>query len=391
MLVFLWSIFLYQTHAEVSLLHFTFLDHFLYFSKNVHIYLLPYVSICLCGSVGSGGDLHNNQHDVPENLLDSLSSKTMSNLNSFEPPSATSSCNNYLKKLSNTCNIWDFPNTSLNGPNFMQGQSFSSNNKLSNSVGDWSIAPPDPEVNLPFDSSPMSLGSSSTCHGLCGSTIPRTQYGSELEASVGTALFRRSPSIYSSNNVLGDGFGPTNTSIMAENSRYYGGVAGSLCRGFDDDNTSSSFGSRIGRRFKTLNLSDCKIKPVSSPLVSKQAGEIKSIRFYWRRRFIYVCFFIDMEFFSLSGCDKQVVHHELSDLNSNLCGFHVKFNRSNSSDHSILYLSTIMVSKSFTISRNLSHMFGGFALNKSFHLSSLVWFFHSYEQELIAIMIFYNI
>ncbi|KAI6685950.1 hypothetical protein NL676_031863 [Syzygium grande] len=217
--------------------------------------------------VGSGGDLHNNQHDVPENLLDSLSSKTMSNLNSFEPPSATSPCNNYLKKLSNTCNIWDFPNTSLNGPNFMQGQRFSSNNKLSNSVGDWSIAPPDPEVNLPFDSSPMSLGSSSTCHGLCGSTIPRTQYGSELEASVGTALFRRSPSIYSSNNVLGDGFGPTNTSIMAENSRYYGGVAGSLCRGFDDDNTSSSFGSRIGRRFKTLNLSDCKIKPVSSPLV----------------------------------------------------------------------------------------------------------------------------
>ncbi|KAF8040015.1 hypothetical protein BT93_B2283 [Corymbia citriodora subsp. variegata] len=190
----------------------------------------------------------------------------MSNLNGFEPPTAASTCNNYLKKLGNTCNIWDFPNTSLSGSTFMQGQRFGSNNKLSNSVSDWSIAPPDPEVNLPFDSSPMSLGSSSTCHALCGPMIPRAQYGGELEASVGTALFRRSPSVYSSNNILGDGFGPTNTSVMADNGRYYGGVAGSLGRGFDDDNTSS-FGSRIGRRFKTLNLSDCKTKPVSSPPV----------------------------------------------------------------------------------------------------------------------------
>ncbi|XP_030512787.1 transcription factor bHLH111 isoform X3 [Rhodamnia argentea] len=218
-------------------------------------------------SVGSGGDLHSHQHEVPENLLDSLSSKTMSNLNSFEPPSATSSCSNYLKKSGNTYNIWDFPNTSLNGSTFMQGQRFSSNHKLSTSVGDWSIAPPDPEVNLPFGSSPMSLSSSSTCHGLCGSTILRPQYSGELEASVGTALFRRSPSVYSSNNVLGDGFGPTNASITADNGRYYGGAAGSSSRGFDDDDTSSSFSSRIGRRFKTLNLSDCKIKPVSSPPV----------------------------------------------------------------------------------------------------------------------------
>ncbi|XP_030512780.1 transcription factor bHLH111 isoform X2 [Rhodamnia argentea] len=217
--------------------------------------------------VGSGGDLHSHQHEVPENLLDSLSSKTMSNLNSFEPPSATSSCSNYLKKSGNTYNIWDFPNTSLNGSTFMQGQRFSSNHKLSTSVGDWSIAPPDPEVNLPFGSSPMSLSSSSTCHGLCGSTILRPQYSGELEASVGTALFRRSPSVYSSNNVLGDGFGPTNASITADNGRYYGGAAGSSSRGFDDDDTSSSFSSRIGRRFKTLNLSDCKIKPVSSPPV----------------------------------------------------------------------------------------------------------------------------
>ncbi|RVX11447.1 Transcription factor bHLH111 [Vitis vinifera] len=112
-------------------------------------------------NVGSNGDLHGSQ-DVGENLLDALSSKSLST-GIFEP-----ACD-YLKKMDNS---WEFTNSTsfsnfdkhFNGfsENFIGSERLT---KLSDLVSNWSIAPPDPEVNHQFDpqicnmslSSPMDI------------------------------------------------------------------------------------------------------------------------------------------------------------------------------------------------------------------------------------------
>lgn len=119
-----------------------------------------------CRSVGNN-DLNNNMsHDVGENFLDALSSKSLSNTAMYAP-----ACD-YLKKLDNVNSNWEFTNSSSatdaihasNLNNFERqiniNGSFSSDN-LPNLVGTWSIAPPEPQVvNSPFFNLPQV-----SCHG----------------------------------------------------------------------------------------------------------------------------------------------------------------------------------------------------------------------------------
>ncbi|XP_022775698.1 transcription factor bHLH111-like isoform X2 [Durio zibethinus] len=103
-------------------------------------------------SVGSNGDLRNGP-DVGENLFEALSSKSTSSAGIFDP-----ACD-YLKKIDGN---WEFTNSSVFNNFFknLNGYDDTSNDhdhqsaieserftKLSNLVSDWSIAPPDPQVD----------------------------------------------------------------------------------------------------------------------------------------------------------------------------------------------------------------------------------------------------
>ncbi|XVE91920.1 hypothetical protein REPUB_Repub01dG0052800 [Reevesia pubescens] len=117
-------------------------------------------------SVGSNGDLRNGP-DVGENLFEAISSKSNSSAGIFEP-----ACD-YLKKIDGN---WEFPNPSvfnnliknLNGYEYNTSTDHDHQNsniesdqrltKLSNLVSNWSIAPPDPQVN------PQFINPKSICH-----------------------------------------------------------------------------------------------------------------------------------------------------------------------------------------------------------------------------------
>lgn len=107
--------------------------------------------------------MHNNDHDVGENFLDALSSKSLSSSHAmYEEPAC-----DYLKKLDNT--TWEFTNVSAasNFNNFQKqinnGGFIDNNNlininienerltKLSNLVSTWSLAPPEPQVLMDHD------------------------------------------------------------------------------------------------------------------------------------------------------------------------------------------------------------------------------------------------
>ncbi|XWS22892.1 hypothetical protein CRYUN_Cryun29cG0074900 [Craigia yunnanensis] len=107
-------------------------------------------------SVGRNGDLRSNGPDVGENLFEAMSSKSTS-AGFFEP-----ACE-YLKKIDGN---WEFPNSSvfnnfiknLDGYDTSTDHDHQSSNesdqrltKLSNLVSNWSIAPPDPQVNPQFN------------------------------------------------------------------------------------------------------------------------------------------------------------------------------------------------------------------------------------------------
>ncbi|XP_077246368.1 transcription factor bHLH111-like [Tasmannia lanceolata] len=94
-------------------------------------------------SVGSNRDLHSGQDDG-ENFLSALSSKNLT-VEMFEP-----ACD-YIKKLNNS---WEFTNTTCF--NNMEKQLHSHDGSLmehprlttlSNLVGNWSIAPPEPQID----------------------------------------------------------------------------------------------------------------------------------------------------------------------------------------------------------------------------------------------------
>ncbi|OMO93923.1 hypothetical protein COLO4_16623 [Corchorus olitorius] len=122
-------------------------------------------------SVGSNGDLRNSQDIGENNLFEAISSKTTSSPGLiFEP-----ACD-YLKKIDT--NNWEFPNSSSVFNNFIKNINGNYTNdhhhhhqssiesadqrftKLSNLVSNWSIAPPDPELNNNHEH--MSLNSSSS-------------------------------------------------------------------------------------------------------------------------------------------------------------------------------------------------------------------------------------
>uniref|UniRef100_A0A5B7BVS3 BHLH domain-containing protein n=1 Tax=Davidia involucrata TaxID=16924 RepID=A0A5B7BVS3_DAVIN len=248
-------------------------------------------------SVGSSGELQNSQ-DVGENLLDAIPSKNLST-GMFEPAF------DYLKKIDNS---WEFTNlTSFN--NFEKHYNgFNESlieserlNKLSNLVSNWSIAPPDPEINHQFDprSCSISLGSrmdqysqSDLCHvkqtvsdsTSCGGGINRnfasfSCYGHdlkmenehpEIETPAG-ALLRRS---FNSNGI-GYQVG-LNNSIVGDNGKNYYGITDVPCNNARSFTDVISFSSETKPLvdihatksvLKSLNLSDCKkqVLQTSSP------------------------------------------------------------------------------------------------------------------------------
>jgi hypothetical protein len=114
-------------------------------------------------SVENNGELHNG-HGVGENFLEALSSKSISSNGLFDHHQPAY---DYLKKLDNNSN-WEFTSNSsfnnfdkaqhhLNGsfntdhphPHHHNQNSLIPNesDRLSNLVSNWSIAPPDPEIN----------------------------------------------------------------------------------------------------------------------------------------------------------------------------------------------------------------------------------------------------
>ncbi|XVF85513.1 hypothetical protein PTKIN_Ptkin17bG0123400 [Pterospermum kingtungense] len=101
----------------------------------------------------SNGDLRNNSPDVGDNLFEAISSKNTS-IGIFEP-----ACD-YLKKIDGN---WEFPSPSVFN-NFIKNlneyetstdhdnqSSIESETKLSNLVSNWSIAPPDPQLDPQFN------------------------------------------------------------------------------------------------------------------------------------------------------------------------------------------------------------------------------------------------
>lgn len=96
--------------------------------------------IIYCRSVSNNGDqLHNNQ-DVGENLINSYPSKNLAT-GLFDHPAC-----DYLKKMDNG---WDSTFNNFNDDIFEPQSRLT---KLSsNLVSNWSIAPPDPQVNHHFN------------------------------------------------------------------------------------------------------------------------------------------------------------------------------------------------------------------------------------------------
>ncbi|PQP95389.1 transcription factor bHLH111 [Prunus yedoensis var. nudiflora] len=115
-------------------------------------------------SVNGNNDLQHNDHDVGENFLDALSSKSLSTDHVMYEPAC-----DYLKKLDNS--TWEFTKyvsaasnnfnsfeKQLNG-GFMENNNMNNNvnienerlTKLSNMVNTWSIAPPEPQLVMDHD------------------------------------------------------------------------------------------------------------------------------------------------------------------------------------------------------------------------------------------------
>ncbi|XP_034681154.1 transcription factor bHLH111 [Vitis riparia] len=241
-------------------------------------------------NVGSNGDLHGSQ-DVGENLLDALSSKSLST-GIFEP-----ACD-YLKKMDNS---WEFTNSTsfsnfdkhFNGfsENFIGSERLT---KLSDLVSNWSIAPPDPEVNHQFDpqicnmslSSPMDIQYSQP--DLCHMKLTFNESAScGMGASRNSGLlscYRHDQKVENDHHEIGSSPGPLlrrpcqsngigyqfglNGSIVGDNGKYYYGIPNTTCsnpRNFAD---VISFSSRLCKPLvdsreskpclKPLSLSDCK-------------------------------------------------------------------------------------------------------------------------------------
>ncbi|XWS69407.1 hypothetical protein CRYUN_Cryun04dG0176400 [Craigia yunnanensis] len=240
-------------------------------------------------SIGSNGDLRNGP-DAGENLFEAISSKSNSSAGIFEP-----ACD-YLKKIDGN---WEFTNSSvfnnlfksLNGYDTSIDHDHQSSieserlTKLSNLVSNWSIAPPDPQVNPQFINQKscdhISLTSNSVENysqqlpAFCGmATIKNPVFIScydnanhrhdvkmetqSLDMEAPTSYFRRA---FKGNNNNGYHHHNSliNSSMKADN--FYGSMSHSPC-------TSTITYSRLSKPlvdihaskpcFRPLKLSDCK-------------------------------------------------------------------------------------------------------------------------------------
>ncbi|KAM7487854.1 hypothetical protein LguiB_025338 [Lonicera macranthoides] len=221
-------------------------------------------------NVGSNGGLQNGQ-DVGDNLLNVYSSKNLQAGLMFDP-----ACD-YLKKMDNG---WEFSsspcfnNFDKNFNNGFNDAIFENErlSKLSNLVSNWSIAPPEPEINHQFGphGCNISLSSSTTFdhHQYSQSTVMdvRTNglhscYGHDMKVDERRPI---EPLIRKSmNGVNGVGYqmGINNSMNVADNGKYYYGLpdmsfGSCLSKPLVDVSASKSLTKN------NLNLSDCK-KPSS--------------------------------------------------------------------------------------------------------------------------------
>ncbi|OAY29395.1 transcription factor bHLH111 [Manihot esculenta] len=248
--------------------------------------------------VGSNGELHNIQ-DVGENLLDALSSKSISS-GIFEP-----ACD-YLKKMDNN---WEYTNAPsftsfdhkpINGfstdhHSFIESERVT---KLSNLVRNWSIAPPDPGVEVSRETIDPITCNISLSSSLNHYTHPQTYSDS---ASFGTGMNRKSGflSCYGhdlkvenehrhvdipgyifrrsfNGNGIGNHIGLSSGSVVADNSKYYHGVPDNTCTSARTFTDGAAFNGRYSKPlidiqgpkpfFKSLNLSDCGKQGVQNSL-----------------------------------------------------------------------------------------------------------------------------
>ncbi|XP_010529849.1 PREDICTED: transcription factor bHLH111 [Tarenaya hassleriana] len=93
---------------------------------------------------GNSVDMHESNGNLGEQMIDHFTSKKPSAPTSFEPP-----CDNYPKKMDSNGNFWNYSNQIRYGLDD-QDQSLVQSHRLSkfsNLVGNWSIAPPNPDMN----------------------------------------------------------------------------------------------------------------------------------------------------------------------------------------------------------------------------------------------------
>ncbi|XP_021598702.1 uncharacterized protein LOC110604730 isoform X2 [Manihot esculenta] len=261
----------------------------------------------LFGVGSNNGDLHNIQ-DVGENLLDALSSKSIST-GIFEP-----ACD-YLKKMEN--NNWEFTNSpSFNTFEHKHVNGFSTDHlssieservtKLSNLVNNWTIAPPDPGVAVSHETIDpiacnISLGSTVNHYSQpqtysdsasCGTEILNTKSGflscydghdikledERRHVESPGYIFRRS---FNNCNGVGYDIGLSSGSVVADNSKYYYGVPNNTCasaRNFTDVAFNGRFNKPMidiqGNTpcFKSLNSSDCRKQRGQTSLPGRGKG-----------------------------------------------------------------------------------------------------------------------
>ncbi|KAK1390160.1 Transcription factor bHLH111 [Heracleum sosnowskyi] len=222
----------------------------------------------LWNHVLSAENLHNTQ-DVGDNLINAFSLRNLSEGRLFEP-----ACSDYLKKLDNGWEISSFEKN-FNG---YSNSTFETERltKASNSVNNWSIAPPDPEISSHFNPLSCFISLSPTAdrysiptinQKLVGSYLPHSPKLENETCASGNSLQR---SI--SSNGTGYLMGMDSTSVI-DNSKFYGAVLDVSCNkgiNFADlphfnSNLSKPWMSKEAKPIlKSLNLSDCKKQPLKA-------------------------------------------------------------------------------------------------------------------------------
>ncbi|XP_028080241.1 transcription factor bHLH111 isoform X1 [Camellia sinensis] len=225
-------------------------------------------------SIGTSGELNNTQEIGHNNIL---SSKGLSTGMMFEP-----ACD-YLKKMDNS---WEFTNPQsvinnfekhFNGFNEGLIESERLNKLPSSLVNNWSIAPPDSEINSSiyrFSAQP------DICHSKQSVSNPTTFSGSINRNSGSYSCYGHEMKVKDEHREIEYQLGLYN-SILGDSNKYYYGLPDVPCNGtrsFGDAMSSNSFLSKpiVGVHaskpsLRSLSLSDCKkqgIQASSHPTIS---------------------------------------------------------------------------------------------------------------------------